>query len=339
MPVKCDGLPRVSKILGYRERVVACFKALASGDAIGKQTETLSHADVRRWYPDGISGFQGRSGDVIPRYEGDPKHEWRIGETTDDTEQALAIARALLRTQGVCHTAVGRELLKCRKSVHPGVKPMWTFHELGDPSRTASDGDGCGAAMRVAPIGVLYSPERFSELVRGAYESSIPTHGGSLAICGAAAVAGAISAAIEGMPAAEVLNLAIRAAQSAEAFTSASESKAAPTIALLIREMHADLAGYDTLAVSDLAEKYFPNKPETKVPLAINLALITESAERTTLLAANLGGDADSVASMGAAIAGALRPDSVNDSWFGVVQALNGDDFIGIAHALAQLRR
>jgi ADP-ribosylglycohydrolase len=216
---------------------------------------------------------------------------------------------------------------------------MWTFHELGDPSRTASDGDGCGAAMRVAPVGVLYSPERFNELVRGAYESSIPTHGGPLAICAAAAVAGAISAALEGMGAAEVLNLAIRAARDAEALTSASESKGAPTIAFLIQEMHADLSGYDTLVVSDLAEKYFPDKPETKVPLAINLALITESAERTILLAANLGGDADSVASIGAAVAGALRPDSVNDAWFGVVQAVNDDDFVGIAHALAQLRR
>ena len=46
------------------------------------------------------------------------------------------------------------------------------------------------------------------------------------------------------------------------------------------------------------------------------------------MLAANLGGDADSVASIGAAIAGALRPDTVNDAWFDVVQAVNGDDLI-----------
>ncbi len=100
--------------------------------------------------------------------------------------------------QEVSHTAVGRELLKCRKSVHPGVKSMWTFQQLGDPSRTALDGDGCGAAMRVAPIGVLYSPDRLDELVRGAYESSIPTHGGQLAISAAAAVAGAISRGLGG---------------------------------------------------------------------------------------------------------------------------------------------
>jgi ADP-ribosylglycohydrolase len=74
------------------------------------------------------------------------------------------------------------------------------------------------------------------------------------------------------------------------------------------------------------------------VPLAINLALITDSAERTTLLAANLGGDADSVASIGSAIAGALRPETVNENWYDVVQSVNGEQFIELAQALAKLR-
>jgi ADP-ribosylglycohydrolase len=329
---------RSRKILRYRERVVGCFKALAIGDAIGKQTEMLSHPDVRHWYPGGISGFHGPPGDVIPRYAGNRKREWRIGETTDDTEQTIAVARALLSQQGVSHTAVGKELLKCKKSVHPGVKSMWTFHQLGDPNRTASDGDGCGAAMRVAPVGVLYSPERFNELLRGAYESSIPTHGGQLAICAAAAVAAAVSAALEGMPAAEVLKLAIEAARKAETFAPVAKGKTTPSIAASIQEMHADLSRHDTLLASELAQKYFPDRPENKVPLAIILALITGSAEHTTLLAANLGGDSDSVACIGAAIAGSLRPDTVNETWFRVVQYVNGDDLVEIAQALAKLR-
>jgi len=325
--------------LSYRERVVACFKALATGDAIGKQTEMLSHSDVRHWYPGGISGFHGPPGDVIPRYAGNRTREWRIGETTDDTEQTIAVARAVLSQHSVSHRAVGKELLKCTKSVHSGVKSMWTFHQLGDPNRTASDGDGCGAAMRVAPVGVLYSPNCIDDLVRAAYESSIPTHGGQMAICAAAAVAAAISAAVEGMPTAEVLELALGAARKAEAFASAARGKTTPSIAASIQEMHADLSRHNTLLASELAEKYFPDRPETKVPLAINLALITGSAEHTTLLAANVGGDSDSVASIGAAIAGSLRPDSVNEPWFRVVQSVNGDDLVELAYALAKLRR
>ncbi len=322
----------------FMRRVVACFKALASGDAIGKQTEMLSRGEVQHWYPKGISGFHGHPGDVIPRYKGNPKHQWRIGETTDDTEQTIAVARALLSTQEVSHTAFGRELLKCRKSLHPGSKSLWSFHQCGDPSRTASDGDGCGAAMRVAPVGVLYSPNRLEELVRAALESSIPTHGGRLAICAAAAVAAAVSAALEGWPAAKVLKFAIDAAQKAEAVSPPSKGDARSTIIAAIRKIHDDLSARDIVAASEFAEKYFPDRAETKVPLAINLALLTKSSQRTILLAANVGGDSDSVAAIGGAIAGAMRPDTVNDDWFDVVEAINHDDLLILAEALAKLR-
>ncbi|MBZ5492727.1 MAG: ADP-ribosylglycohydrolase family protein [Acidobacteriia bacterium] len=322
----------------YEERAVACFKALAIGDAIGKQTETLSYSDVGYWYPDGICGFQGSAGDIIPRYVGNRKYKWRIGETTDDTEQTIAVARAILGQQEVSHTAIGRELLKCRKSLHPGIASFWTFHQIGDPNRVTSEGDGCGAAMRVAPVGILYSPKRLDELVRGAYESSIPTHGGQLAICAAAAVAAAISAALEGFPAAQVLELALAAARKAEIFTPLAGSNAGLNIAESILEMHSALSKPGALMVRELAEKFFPDGPGTKVPLAINLALITESAEQTTLLAANLGGDSDSVASIGSAIAGSLRPETVNENWYRVVQSVNGEELIDLAQALAKRR-
>jgi len=190
--------------------------------------------------------------------------------------------------------------------------------------------------MRVAPVGVLYSPEHFDELVRGAYETSIPTHGGQLAISAAAAVAAAISAAIEGMSAVEVLNLAIKAARKAEAFV--PTAKGTPSIAASIQKIHADLSQYESRLTAGLANKYFPDKPETKVPLAMSLALITGSAEQTTLIAANLGGDSDSVASIGAAIAGSLRPETVNEAWFTVVQSVNGDELLDVAQALARRR-
>src|SRR5258705_9428516 len=108
------------------------------------------------------TGFHGRPGDVIPRYMG-KRYEWRIGETTDDTEQTIAVARALLREADVRHEAVGRELKQCKKSVHPGVS-LWTFLQTGDPCRIASDGDGCGAAMRTAPVGVIYPSSRLEKI-------------------------------------------------------------------------------------------------------------------------------------------------------------------------------
>jgi ADP-ribosylglycohydrolase len=66
------------------------------------------------------------------------------------------------------------------------------------------------------------------------------------------------------------------------------------------------------LVADEIAEEYCPDKTENIVPVAISLALITESAEETALLAANIGGDSDSVASIGSVIAGALCPERVN---------------------------
>lgn len=317
----------------FEERVIGCFKGLATGDAIGKQTETLARADVQKWYPKGITGFEGRPGDVIPRYVG-KRYEWRIGETTDDTEQTLAVARALLREGEFTHTAIGRELLKCKKSVHPGVS-LWAFLQMRDPARIASEGNGCGAAMRTAPVGVVYPSNRLDDLIRGAYQCAIPTHGGQLAVCAAAAVAGAISAALEGRPGMEVLAVALRAAKDAETLRWSQEG---PTMTRSIEQAFSDLGGRKRLAIDEVAQQYFPNKPQNIVPLAISLALITESAEETALIAANVGGDSDSVASIGGAIAGALCPKTVNEKWFEVVRTINEDGLLDVATSLAALR-
>lgn len=315
---------------GFEERVVACFKGLATGDAVGKQTKMLSYADVRKWYPAGITGFEGNPGDVIPRYR-DKRYQWRIGETTDDTEQTAAVARAVLRAGRAQHEVIGGELLRCTKSVHPGVA-LWEFQQRGDPVRIASEGDGCGAAMRVAPVGVIHRSSAVRDLVQAAYESAIPTHGGQLGVCAAAAVAAAVSTALDGGPASEVLAIALDASREAESL----RPQTAPfTMASAIASVHTELSWARQLVVGDIAQRHFPNSPATIVPLAISLALITQSAEETTLIAANLGGDSDSVASIGAAIAGALCPSSVNEQWFTVVSSLDGGDLLELAGSLS----
>ena len=74
------------------------------------------------------------------------------------------------------------------------------------------------------------------------------------------------------------------------------------------------------------------------MPLAIALGTILDSAEVATLLAANIGGDSDSVASIAGAILGARYPDTVNEEWYAVVEAVNRHDLTSLADALAGLR-
>ena len=289
-----------------------------------------------QWYPDGIAGFEGPPGTVIPRYVGNKKREWRIGETTDDTERTIAVARAVLRDGDVRHATVGRELLTCRKCVHPGIASLWEFHQAGDPARVADRHDGCGAAIRVSPVGILYRSTRVDDLVDGAREASIPTHGGPLAIAAAAATAAAISAAIDGAAAHEIFALAERAAIGAERLSGNGDTAA---FASAMREVRVALSEWGALQPDSAAARCFPNSPLTIVPLAIALGTIADSAEHAILTAANIGGDSDSVASIAGAIVGARHPETVRDDWYDVVESVNGHDLVALADQLSVLRR
>jgi ADP-ribosylglycohydrolase len=317
------------------DRIVGCLQGIATGDAIGKQTETLSREDVLRWYPHGIRGFEGTPDAIIPRYVGNSKRQWRIGETTDDTERTIAVARAIIAEREVSHATIGRELLRCTKSVHPGVKSLWEFHQAADPTRIARAHDGCGAAIRVAPVGIFYASNRPAEIVNGAREASISTHGGSLAIAAAAATAAAVSAAIDAASPSQVLELAERAAMLSE---NQSPGRAAPALAKAIRTVHDDLAGLPAVQPAEVAARCFPNQPLTIVPLALALATVMQSAEQAILVAANIGGDSDSVASIAGGILGAMYPDTVNQQWYEVVEKINQHDLAAIANELAPLR-
>jgi ADP-ribosylglycohydrolase len=55
-------------------------------------------------------------------------------------------------------------------------------------------------------------------------------------------------------------------------------------------------------------------------------------------VAANVGGDSDSVASIAAGILGARFPSTVNKRWYDVVEQVNGHDLMDAARALAPLR-
>ena len=320
------------------DRAVGCFKGIAVGDAVGKQTEMLGPHDVRRWYPDGVRGFEGSPGAVIPRYAGNRKREWRIGETTDDTERTVAVARAILAEGRVSHVAIGREMLPCTKCVHPGVRSLWEFHQAADPARIATEHDGCGAAIRVAPVGILLTSSALDALVEGARDASISTHGGSLAIAAAAATAAAVSAAVDGWRSDQVFERAGRAAELAERrWPGPDASPGRFTIAL--HDVRASLAGLPALRATDVAARCFPDRPLTIVPMALALATLMHSADEAVLLAANVGGDSDSVASIAGGVLGAMYPDTVNEAWYEVVEEVNGHELAPIARAVVELRR
>lgn len=316
------------------DRALGCLRGIAVGDAVGKQAENLAHTDVQRWYPAGIAGFEHAPGQTIPRYAGKTR-QWLVGETTDDTERTLAVARAIVHNRSADHTAVGRELLTCAKSVHPGVRSLWEFHEAADPARIAQRHDGCGAAIRVAPIGIAFRPHELRDLVHTAWQASIPTHAGPRAVIAAAANAAAVSAAVEGMTTATIITVV----QDAAAIAADDQgSELARAFQKVLYGALGHFAGGRQPTASELAAACFPDQTFTIVALGLALGLRADSAKQGVLLAANIGGDADSVASIAGGIAGAMRPDTVPAEWVAVVERLNDHRLTAVAEALAAVR-
>jgi ADP-ribosylglycohydrolase len=184
-------------------------------------------------------------------------------------------------------------------------------------------------------VGIFYRSSRLDELVSGAWEASVSTHGGSRAIAAAAATAAAVSAAIDEASPRQVLEAAEQAAAESERRWPAP---AAPAFASAVRAVHDHLEQLPALQPAEVAAFCFPNQPMTIVPLALGLGTVMQSAQEAILLVANIGGDSDSVASIAAAILGAMYPTTVNHDWYTVIEAINHHDLVAIAHELAPLR-
>ena len=227
-------------------------------------------------------------------------------------------------------------MLGCRKCVHPGISSLWEFHQAGDAARNATMYDGCGGAVRVAPVGIFHAAHDLDAVVVGAREASISTHGGSLAIAAAAATAAAVSGAVDGASAQQILSLAEWAAELAE---SRWPGTGAPAFADAVRTAHDDLAAMPRIRASDVAARWFPDRPLTIVPLALALATVMHSAEEAILIATNVGGDSDSVASIAGGILGARDPGTLNQQWYTVVDRVNDHELEILADQLAPLRR
>ncbi|HVB23282.1 MAG TPA: ADP-ribosylglycohydrolase family protein [Ktedonobacteraceae bacterium] len=125
---------------------------LALGDALGAKTEFLQVPEILRRFPP--------SGPRMP--EGNP------ARVTDDTQMALAVAEALVEAEKpyTVHTLEGplrRAFIAWNNSPDnnraPGITCMTACENLerGLPwyKATVERSKGCGANMRVAPVGLL----------------------------------------------------------------------------------------------------------------------------------------------------------------------------------------
>jgi ADP-ribosylglycohydrolase len=124
---------------------------LAFGDAMGKPTEFAEYATIIATY--GPAGPQSLTGDPAL--------------VTDDTQMALAVGEAILAAGAVTPAALEPELRRAfldwaaspDNNRAPGMTCLRACGALGDGRRwqlaTVADSKGCGANMRVTPVGLV----------------------------------------------------------------------------------------------------------------------------------------------------------------------------------------
>ena len=291
-------------------RAQGALLGLAIGDALGMPTQMLPRQQVATLFP-ALDGFlTGPPENAIS--PGQP-----AGSVTDDTQQALIVARLLIAGNGHIDGAqfVAELLSWSRNAEANGTE------QLGPSSRRALEniqrgvsleeagrhGDTNGAAMRITPVGILSPLEPLARLVDRVEEVCRPTHFTGLAIAGAAAVAAAVSAGIDGASFSAALSPARQAARlGQERGYYAAGANIAERIAWAV-DLVSQLDEASALdALVDLVGTGVTT--QEAIPAAFAIASRwTSDPWQACLIAARLGGDSDTIGALVGAMLGACN--------------------------------
>jgi ADP-ribosylglycohydrolase len=326
------------------DRARGALYGLAIGDALGMPTQMLSRRQITaRWGPL-LTGFE-------PAPPGHPiAAALPPGAVTDDTEQAVLLARMLVKGHGVLDPrdwaaaliSWERDMAE-RGSLDllgPSTKRALASVLAGTPPEEAGQhGDTNGAAMRIPPVGIAFGDtEGLPALVDRVVEASRVTHNTSVALAGAAAVAAAISAGVGGASVATAIDAGIAAARLAARrghWVAGADVAARIHWAVgLVSDAGPDQAAelISTLVGTSLAT-------QESVPAAFAvLSVVPDDPWQACLLAASLGGDTDTIAAMAGAIAGACHGQSAFPSHAIATIDAHGFALPALADSLLALR-
>ncbi|MEW9555926.1 ADP-ribosylglycohydrolase family protein [Nonomuraea sp. NPDC050783] len=351
------------------DRATGCVAGAAVGDALGGATEG--------WTPEQIvARYGGRVEGIVPPYNEDWRNARPIapyhkgdGHITDDTLMTHALIRVYekagrhLDAYAVAEHLVP-ELMGERRwipELEAEALPLqrvflaekWIVARLHyghvDP-REAGVGNivNCGAAMYVAPVGVVNAADpdaAYAEAIdlTGAHQSS---YGREAAGVMAAAVAEAMR---PGATADSVVAACLRLAKDGTRAAIEAVCEAAAGLGHWegsFETLRAAMRPYDTVADTYRDQGLGARRPSRvhsieELPLALAFLVIAKGDYRDTVLGGvNYGRDADSIASMGGAIAGALGGlQAVPAEWVRRVGAASRTDLVAPGRAIAAVAR
>lgn len=310
----------------YYDKVLGALACGGMGDALGAATELYTIDEIKARFGGLIDTFHLPAADTFAG-----SLDGICGLITDDASQMYVFAEGLIESgkDSFNNDSWVKCLLRWAdmqpyanykgptteqvvKALKEG-RPTNTIGRIGSSSRQAPNvGTTNGAAMRVAPAGLVY-PDNIKKACELAYITCLPSHDTNIAIASACTIAAAVSAAM--VPDATVESIVQSALAGARYGEEISADRArvvaGPKIesrlklALEIAARHNDLETF----LRDL-ESYVGNSVNAheSIPTAIAIFAFCKGEPWETICAcANAGNDTDSIATMAGAIAGAYK--------------------------------
>ncbi|MCI1659996.1 ADP-ribosylglycohydrolase family protein [Bifidobacterium psychraerophilum] len=178
------------------DRVLDTLLSIAYGDAMGMPTENLTKEQIEKRYGE-ITAFEPSPDDL-----GTFIRHLDAGTVTDDTENAVFLCDMLIESGGKVEAEIFVRYLidwldhdeKSAVVAGPSTKRAVEEIKNGTPlSESGIWGTTNGAAMKIAPIGLISSCDDMERLVSNVSAICLPTHNTQIAIQGASVVAAAVS--------------------------------------------------------------------------------------------------------------------------------------------------
>ena len=285
----------------------------ACGDAVGKATEFMTPQDIESRFGR-INGLP----DISKSLTHSDLHPFAV---TDDTEQNLWLLRRYLKDKAVTIENTVDELLKwidgtdaIRKHyIGPSsLKALQGIKNGEDPLKAGINGTTCGGIMRV-PAAVFAARILNLDLDTCIYNALVCTHNNSIALESAYAYAYALSYALDN-PGCPNKNLLGKAKEGCTVGLSKAPwiSAGASLLDRLIFLEKMDLRRYEEQAfksfIYGVLGTGLPSYETAGAVFALNI--FSDDPQRIMFLAAELGGDTDTIGALACSLACLRNPEA-----------------------------
>lgn len=290
------------------EKILGSLIGISAGDAMGMPTSMLTPEQIKKYY--------GYVDDFVKPMAEHLIHEGlEEGSSTDDTIMTMLVADELIEQNGnITIDGMVQKLIKWALDnnmlespiIGPSTRSsLKTLINGGDPIEAGKFGETNGAAMKIAPIG-LVNYNNLDLLQENVYKACVPSHGTSTAISGAMAVSYAIASAMRGDGIDKIIKESIKGAEiGVKMGNIVPAASVARRIELAIELV--DSSSSEEEAATKIYEIIGTSmRTIESVPAAMGFFYLAKgNPKKAILIATNMGDDADTISSITGGISGA----------------------------------